>query len=177
MKKKLYLIGGPMGVGKSTVCSHLKTALSGSVYLDGDWCWDMHPFQVTEETRSMVIENISFLLNQFLHCSLCQHIILSWVMHRQEIVEDLLCRVDTECCQVHQISLLCRPEVLRTRLETDVAAGRRNPDIIPRSLAYLPLYQKLDGQKIDTSRLTSAETAAYIIEVSRNDDGTSDEVK
>lgn len=170
MRKNLYLIGGPMGVGKSTVGSCLKSSLPGSVYLDGDWCWDMHPFQVTEETRSMVMENISFLLNQFLHCSLCQHIIFTWVMHRQEIVDDLLSRLDTEGCQVHQISLVCHPEVLRARLEGDVAAGRRNMDVIPRSLAYLPLYQSVNGQHIDTSNLTAAETAAHIIERSTQND-------
>ena len=47
--KHLYIIGGTMGVGKTTVCRILKEKLEGSVFLDGDWCWDMHPFQVTEE--------------------------------------------------------------------------------------------------------------------------------
>lgn len=163
MKKSLYLIGGPMGVGKSAVGSCLKSSLPGSVYLDGDWCWDMHPFQVTEETRSMVMENISFLLNQFLHCSLCQHVILTWVMHRQENVDDLLSRLDTQGCQIHQISLVCHPELLRARLEGDVAAGRRKADVIPRSPAYLPLYQLVNGLHIDTSHRTAAETAADII--------------
>lgn len=63
--KKLYLIGGTMGVGKTAVCQELKFKLNNSVFLDGDWCWDAHPFQVTEETKNMVMENICFLLNQF----------------------------------------------------------------------------------------------------------------
>lgn len=49
--KKIYLIGGAMGVGKTTVAQILKTKLSNSVFLDGDWCWDSDPFQVTEETK------------------------------------------------------------------------------------------------------------------------------
>ena len=52
--KKIYLIGGAMGVGKTTVAQILKTKLSNSVFLDGDWCWDSDPFQVTEETKIMV---------------------------------------------------------------------------------------------------------------------------
>ena len=48
--KRLYLIGGPMGVGKTTVCQELKRLTAPSVFLDGDWCWDMEPFQVTAET-------------------------------------------------------------------------------------------------------------------------------
>ena len=38
--KNLYLIGGTMGVGKTTVCQQLKMELADSVFLDGDWCWD-----------------------------------------------------------------------------------------------------------------------------------------
>ena len=68
--KKLYLIGGTMGVGKTTTCQVLKTKLDKSVFLDGDWCWDMHPFMVNEETKKLVLENIWFsnsLINIFLN--------------------------------------------------------------------------------------------------------------
>ena len=58
MKKMLYLIGGTMGVGKTAVSKQLQKDLPNSVFLDGDWCWDAHPFQVTEETKAMVIDNI-----------------------------------------------------------------------------------------------------------------------
>ena len=44
--KTLYFIGGPMGVGKTAACKILKTMLDKCVFLDGDWCWDMHPFQL-----------------------------------------------------------------------------------------------------------------------------------
>ena len=67
--KKLYLIGGPMGVGKTAVGQALKRMLPNSVFLDGDWCWDANPFQVTEETKAMVMDNICHLLNNFLRCT------------------------------------------------------------------------------------------------------------
>ena len=51
-----------MGVGKTTVCQYLKNQLNNSVFLDGDWCWDAHPFLVTDETKKMVMHNICFLL-------------------------------------------------------------------------------------------------------------------
>ena len=79
--KKLYIIGGTMGVGKTTVSQLLKEKLPRSVLLDGDWCWDMSPFQVTEETKSMVIDNICYLLNNFIKCSAFDNIIFCWVMH------------------------------------------------------------------------------------------------
>lgn len=54
-----------MGVGKTAVCRELQHLLPENVFLDGDWCWDAVPFRVTEETETMVMENIAFLLNQF----------------------------------------------------------------------------------------------------------------
>ena len=35
--------------------------------LGGNWCWDADPFQVTEETKAMVMRTICYLLNSFLH--------------------------------------------------------------------------------------------------------------
>lgn len=63
--KQLYIIGGTMGVGKTTICQKLKKELSNCVFLDGDWCWDANPFLVNEETKKMVMQNICFMLNQF----------------------------------------------------------------------------------------------------------------
>lgn len=65
--KTLFLIGGTMGVGKTTVCKKMKQMLNNSVFLDGDWCWDANPFQVTKETKDMVLDNICHLLNNFIH--------------------------------------------------------------------------------------------------------------
>ena len=42
--KKLFIIGGTMGIGKSTVSQILKQKLPNSVFLDGVWCWDSSPF-------------------------------------------------------------------------------------------------------------------------------------
>ena len=50
--KKVYFIGGTMGVGKTSVCQILKRKLDKSVFLDGDWCWDAHPFVVNPETAA-----------------------------------------------------------------------------------------------------------------------------
>ena len=56
--KTLYLFSGAMGVGKSTVAQRLRDALPAAVMLDGDWCWSAGPFIVTDETRTMVLDNI-----------------------------------------------------------------------------------------------------------------------
>ena len=122
--KHLYLIGGTMGVGKTTVCQVLKNSLPNSVFLDGDWCWDMHPFRVTAETRQMVMGNICFLLNSFIRCSACENIVFGWVMHRQEIMDEILSRLETQDCAVHLVSLVCTPQALCSRLQADIDAGK-----------------------------------------------------
>ena len=162
--KQLYLIGGPMGVGKTAACRCLQRKLERSVFLDGDWCWDAHPLQVTEETKAMVLDNIAHVLNNFLRCSVYDHVIFCWVLHRREIWEDLLSRLDTGACTVTKTALVCAPEALARRVEADVSAGLRAPDAAERSLAYLPLYGALDVPLLDTTALTPEETASAILE-------------
>ena len=88
--KRLFLIGGTMGIGKSTVSQILKRQLPNSVFLDGDWCWDSSPFQVTAETKEMVIQNICAVLNNFLKCSAYENVIFCWVMHEQSIIDQIV---------------------------------------------------------------------------------------
>ncbi|NFM11999.1 nucleotide kinase, partial [Clostridium botulinum] len=38
MIKKLIIVNGTMGVGKSTICENLHKTLPNSAWLDGDWC-------------------------------------------------------------------------------------------------------------------------------------------
>ena len=165
--KTLYLIGGTMGVGKTTVCRELKNQLPRSVFLDGDWCWDMNPFVVTEETKAMVLDNITALLKNFLRCSAYDHVIFCWVMHQQSILDQILSRLDLTGVTVVPVSLVCSREVLLQRLSQDVSAGLRQPDILLRSPQRLPLYDALDTHKIDTSCATVPEIVQAILRLTK----------
>lgn len=160
--KTLYIIGGPMGAGKTTVSRALQKQLDHSVFLDGDWCWAAHPFQVTEETKQMVLRNIRFVLGQFLHCSAYRSVIFCWVLHEQAILDAVLDGLDLTGCAVKNVSLLCSEAELRARLQRDVESGLRTEDVIGRSLARLPAYAGLPTVKIDTTGRTPAEVAAQI---------------
>lgn len=162
-KKRLYLIGGAMGIGKTTVGKLLNHRLENSVFLDGDWCWYADPFTVTEETKGMVMDNICHLLNNFLACSAYQNVVFCWVMHRQEIIDEIVARLNLKNCELRIVSLVSSETALRARLETDVAAGLRSADVIERSLARLPLYRELQTVQIDVSDLTPEETAERIV--------------
>ncbi|HAH93636.1 AAA family ATPase [Dielma fastidiosa] len=160
--KKLYMIGGTMGVGKTAVCQLLKRQLNHCVFLDGDWCWDMHPFEVNEETKQMVLANIKFLLNSFIQCSVYENIIFCWVMHEQSIIDELLSAIETANCEVKVISLICREESLRERLQKDVDQGIREPEIIQRSIQRLDGYKTLNSIKLDVSDISASMAAKQI---------------
>jgi len=119
-----------------------QTELNNSVFLDGDWCWDMHPFHVTEETKEMVMRNICTLLNNFIKCSAIENIIFCWVMDKQDIINDILSRLIMVECRGIVISLVCSEDELKKRLKRDINSGVRNADIRQRSIERLPLYIK-----------------------------------
>ena len=110
--KRLIFVNGTMGAGKTATCRELKKLLPPCAFLDGDWCWDMEPFQVTEETKAMVQENIAFLLGQFLRCPAYETVIFCWVMHQEAIIRELLSRLDTHGVQVRVFTLLPSPAAL-----------------------------------------------------------------
>lgn len=160
--KKLFLIGGTMGVGKSTVSQFLKRKLPNSVFLDGDWCWDARPFLVTEETKAMVMQNICCVLNNYLKCTAYENVIFCWVMHEQAIINEIVSRLHTDNCTIAAVSLICSEQELIQRLQKDITAGIRTPDVIERSVARIPFYQLLDTIKIDTSGKLAEAIASEI---------------
>ena len=155
--KHLYLIGGPMGVGKTTVGRALQQRLPNCAFLDGDWCWDMKPFYVTDETKAMAMDNICHVLGNFLQCSVFDNVVCCWVMHQQAIVDEILSRLPLRAVQVHRISLISSSEALTQRLQKDIEAGLRQPDVIGRSISYLPLFESLNPKKVDTTGLSLEE--------------------
>ena len=156
-----------MGVGKTTTCRILRDRLDKCVFLDGDWCWDMHPFTVNEETKAVVMDNICHMLNNFVHCSAFEHIVFCWVMHDQSIIEEILRRVDTQGCKVVVVSLVCTENALRERLIRDVTAGKRTPDVIARAVQRLKLYRLVESQKVDVTHITPEEAAQSILDLAK----------
>ena len=151
-----------MGVGKTAACRKLQNKLDSSVFLDGDWCWDMRPFTVNAETRAMVIDNICHTLNNFIHCSEYESIIFCWVMHQQSIIDSILEKLDTQNCEVKCVSLIADEANLRRRLTKDVEKGIRSEDVIERSIARILMYETLNTIKIDTNGKTVAMIANEI---------------
>ncbi|MHC1762598.1 MAG: AAA family ATPase [Negativicutes bacterium] len=160
--KKLIIINGTMGVGKSAVCRQLLKILPPGVWLDGDWCWNMNPFVVSEENKAMVLDNICYLLKSFLNNTGYEYVIFCWVIHQENIFNQLLMRLQGWEFELHKISLICSEQALAARLQYDVEAGIRNHDVIKRSIPRLALYRSMDTKKIDVSDITAAQAAIEI---------------
>lgn len=161
--KRLIMVNGTMGVGKTTTSRELQKVLPNNVFLDGDWCWDMKPFIVNEETKSMVINNICFLLNNFLTCSAYENIIFCWVMDEQSIIDEILSKIKTDGVSVKIFSLIADKAALERRLKEDVKSGVRTVDVIERSILRIEKYNVLNTTKIDVSEITSEQAAKLIL--------------
>ena len=162
--KTIYIIGGTMGVGKTTVCRKMRDILQPSVFLDGDWCWDMNPFEPTEMSKRMVVDNICYLLNNFIRCPDFEYIIFGWVLHVQSLIDEIALRLDLDGCRFVCVSLVCSRDALSARLSRDISLGLRSLDIIERSIARLPMYGDLRTYKLDVSDISADEAAQRIID-------------
>ena len=160
--KRVILICGTMGVGKTRTCRELQKVLDRNVFLDGDWCWDMRPFTVTDETKAVVVDNICAMLGNFLRCGAWENVVFCWVMQDKAIAENILRRLDLTDVNARLFTLMVSEKALRARLEADVQSGKRERDVIERSVARLPLYERMDTEKIDTDALTPDQIAEII---------------
>ena len=163
--KRLIFVNGTMGVGKTSTCKELLGILQPSAFLDGDWCWYMNPFRVTDETKHMVESNICFLLNSFLSCSEYENVIFCWVMHQESIINSLLGKLNLTNVDVYKITLSVSKEALTQRLNRAVENGERTSDVLQRSLDRLPLYQEMNTIHIDVSNISPVQVAGKIIEI------------
>ncbi len=161
--KRLILINGTMGVGKTALCQELKKRLPPCVFLDGDWCWDMEPFQVTQETKTLVMNNITDMLNRFLACPAFETVLFCWVLHQQAILDELLARLHLEGAELRIFTLTAKPDTLRAHIQKDVDTGLRAPDVLQRSLERLPLYEKMDTEKLAVETGCPAQLADEIL--------------
>lgn len=159
--KNLIFIGGTMGVGKTTASKALLKLLPKCAFLDGDWCWYADPFVVNDETKRMVVGNVSYMLTSLLSCSAYENVIFCWVMHLDSIAEEIISMIRCSDDQyvLHKYSLICSDGALRSRLEKDVDRGVREVEVIERSLLRSRCYDMVDTTKIDVSGI-SAECAA-----------------
>lgn len=163
--KKLIIINGTMGVGKTATSKVLYKKLENSVWLDGDWCWMMNPFIVNDENKEMVLDNITHLLRNFLMNSFFEYVIFNWVIHLEEIFDMVLSKLDGLEFEVIKITLMCNEDSFRKRVSADITNNLREKEALDMGLERIPLYKNMNTIKIDTSDISVLETANKIIKI------------
>lgn len=159
--KKLIIINGAPGIGKSATSQLLYQQLNNSAWLDGDWCWMINPFKVTDENKQMVEDNINHLLSNYINNSTIEYIILCWVIPHQSLLNSLLEKLPIKNFQIYKITLTAQADIFRNRLLKD----KRTDDQIFDSIKRLEAYHNMDTIKIDTSDLSIQETVTRIREI------------
>jgi cytidylate kinase len=159
MRQKLILIGGPPGVGKSAVASILWTMLDRSAWLDGDDVWRIHPFRVDPERVALAEDNIAAVLRNYL-LSGCSHVILTWVLHRQEIIDRILGGLDGIPFDALFFTLVCDSITLESRWR----ASHPTEEDVGLPLRRLRECAELNSTQIDTSELSAEQVASAIAE-------------
>lgn len=162
--KNLIFIGGAMGVGKTSVAKELKKLLPENVFLEGDNCWDSTPFVCNEHTKKMVQDNIVTLLNSFLSCPDFSNVIFAWVLHKQEICDNIVFRLLGEFTFYHFTLTAEIPELVR-RNQADVDKNLRDDGVIQRAKERQSHAQTLNTYQIDTTKLTPFQVAQRILEI------------
>ena len=154
-----------MGIGKTTICKELYKKLENSFWLDGDSCWMMNPFIVNEENKKMVLDNITYILNNFLKNSSTKYVVFNWVIPTDDVMNDVLGRIDVADISIYKITLMSSKDELVKRIGKDIKLGLRDKGNIKRSLERFDLYHNMNTQKLDTSKKTVENIVKEIIDI------------
>ena len=161
--KKLILLTGAMGVGKTTVGQKLCDALGRAAFIDGDWCLDIHPFVGNRETKDMAVRNIVFMIRNYAACSECDSIVLSWVMSENTVGTILSALADVDLC-IENITLTCNEAALTARWHADTLTPWRSDEELANSLCSLPDYSSRGKTwLLDASDRTADDVVAEIL--------------
>jgi len=159
--KKLIFINGPVGVGKSATCEILYKKINKSVWLDGDWCWMMNPWDFSETNKRMAENNILHLLNNYLENKSFDCVIFSWVMPEERIFDVIIKSLKSREYGLYKISLVCSKEELEKRCRNTGKDERG----VKRSQENLKSCANLRTVKIDTTVKTPEEAVKEILKI------------
>ena len=115
MLKKLILISGSPCVGKTAVGTRLFESYDNSAYLDGDWCWCVHPFSVADKRLRNGDRSMAFVLSNYLESDFEYVFFTSVVLTDPTIREGILNGITAEGYKVISFTLTCSEATLKAR--------------------------------------------------------------
>lgn len=159
---KVVIINGPMGVGKTTIGKYIAENNIGTAFIDGDWCLDIHPFVGSRETKIMAIDNILHMIDNYRKCSVCQMIVLVWLMDDQWVRQSITDGISNMELEINSVTLVCAKNELIRRWKNDDKCEWRTDKWLEISLKSLSYFSALENC-IDTSELSISQVAETIM--------------
>ena len=126
MQKMLILISGSPCVGKTAVGTRLFESYQNSAYLDGDWCWCVHPFSVTDGRLRNGDKAMSFILSNYLDSDFEYVVFTSVVLTDPQIREGILNGITAKDYTTVGFTLTCSEETLKNRHDKRGDPGETN---------------------------------------------------
>ena len=158
-QKKLVSISGVMGSGKTALCAQLFRRIEGCVFLDADSLWSMNPCDLTGVNQTMVVNNITHVIRNYITHPTLKVILFAWPAHLGYISEAVLDGLRDLNYAVCKIALTCTEEVQQERMEKQ---GRSEFDI-DLSLERLGISFPDDTTMIDTSNMTLSDVCDQLL--------------
>ena len=126
MRKKLILISGSPCVGKTAAGMRLFEGYDNSAYLDGDWCWCVHPFSVTDSRLRNGDKSMSFVLSNYLNSDFAYVFFTSVVLIDPKIRKNILNEITAKDYETIAFTLICSEETLKRRHDRRGDKGETN---------------------------------------------------
>ena len=126
MRKKLILLSGSPCVGKTAVGTRLFESYDNSAYLDGDWCWCVHPFSVADSRLRNGDRSMSFVLSNYLDSGFEYVFFTSVVLTDPKIRENILNGITARDYETIAFTLTCSEETLKKRHDRRGDKGETN---------------------------------------------------
>lgn len=163
--KKLIIINGTMGVGKSSVAQLLNKSIPNSALVDGDWCCKINS-PLSDSIKNLYLKNINTLINNYLSSDDVTDVILCWVIHKNEILQKILQNTDLRNVNVYVITLQANEQTLTKRIIGRFEYEKRDKGELERSLFYQQnYYNDISSYKLDTSDMSIERVAEKIIQI------------
>ena len=159
---RVYIINGPMGVGKTATGKLIAEKNPGTAFIDGDWCMDIHPFVGNRETKAMAVNNILHMIDNYQKCSECKMVVLVWLMDDESVLRSIMDGLAALRAEVKSVTLFCDRDTLIRRWKNDRNCEWRTDQWLEVSLASLPRFASMKDA-IDTSGLSVDQTADMIM--------------
>lgn len=151
-----------MGVGKTTIGKYIAEKNIGTAFIDGDWCLDIHPFIGNRETKTMAIDNILHMIDNYRKCSACKMIVFVWLMDNQWVYQRIIEGIETLQLDVKSVTLICDKASLINRWTNDKNCEWRTEEWLEDSIKSLQYFETLENQ-IDTSNMNIEDVANKIM--------------